>query len=283
MFIRALIIQSFRRWLLVTAFLVWLVPMPAKAAAKEMPRPWFLHLNGIGGERVCDHTLISGLTAGGFDADFHIFDWTEGETGIVALQRYDQHKIEARKAADLIIQQFTASPGTPIYLTGHSGGAAILTWAMELLPDEIKIESVAMFAPALSPQYDLTKALKHIKGKLYVFTSPHDFVVLSTGTKMFGTMDGVRCDAAGLKGFVQPKAADAEQYKKIVPQPYQRSWALRYGNVGSHICCLRPKFARDYVAKLLLTGKPPVDEDEAAAPTTRPAQAQAAEAKTALQ
>jgi len=66
MFIRALIIQSFRRWLLVTAFLVWLVPMPAKAAAKEMPRPWFLHLNGIGGERVCDHTLISGLTAGGF-------------------------------------------------------------------------------------------------------------------------------------------------------------------------------------------------------------------------
>ena len=44
---------------------------------------------------------------------------------------------EARKAADLIIEQFKASPGTPIYLTGHSGGAAILTWAIELLPDEI--------------------------------------------------------------------------------------------------------------------------------------------------
>src|SRR5438874_739504 len=278
MFIRALIIQSFRRWLLVTAFLVWLVPMPAKAAtAKETPRPWFLHLNGIGGERVCDHTLISGLTAGGFEADFHIFDWTEGDTGIVALQRHDQHVIEARKAADLIIEQFKASPGTPIYLTGHSGGAAILTWAIELLPDEIKIESVAMFAPALSPQYDLTKALKHVKGKLYVFSSPHDFVVLSTGTKMFGTMDGVRCEAAGFKGFVEPKSADAEEYKKLMPQPYQRSWALRYGHVGSHICGLRPKFARDYVAKLLLTGKPPVDDDDAAAtPTTRPVEVKAA-------
>jgi hypothetical protein len=275
---RMLIVRSVRRWFLISALLVWLVPMPAKAAAvKETPRPWFLHLNGIGGERVCDHTLVSGLTAGGFDADFHIFDWTEGETGIVALQRQATHPIEARKAADMIIEQFKASPGTPIYVTGHSGGAAILTWALEMLPDEIKVESACMFAPALSPQYDLTKALRHVKGKLYVFSSPHDFVVLSTGTKMFGTMDGVRCEAAGLKGFVEPKTADDEQYKKIVPQPYQRSWAFKYGNVGSHICALRPKFARDYVAKLLLTGKPPTDDDDAAAaPTTRPVEIKAA-------
>ena len=262
-----------------SALLVWIVPMPARAANnnKETPRPWFLHLNGIGGERVCDHTLLSGLGAGGFDADFHIYDWTEGDTGIVALQRHDIHPVEARKVADMIIQQFTANPTQPIYVTGHSGGAAILTWALELLPDEIKVESACMFAPALSPQYDLTKALKHVKSQLYVFSSPHDFVVLSTGTRMFGTMDGVRSDAAGLKGFVQPKTADAEQYKKIVPQPYQRSWALRYGNVGSHICALRPKFARDYVARLLLTGKPPVeDDDAAAAPTTRPVEVKAA-------
>jgi len=273
-----MIIRAVRRYFLISALLVCLVPMPARAANnKETPRPWFLHLNGIGGERVCDHTLLSGLGAGGFDADFHIYDWTEGDTGIVALQRHDIHPIEARKVADMIIQQFTANPTQPIYVTGHSGGAAILTWALELLPDEIKVESACMFAPALSPQYDLTKALKHVKGKLYVFSSPHDFVVLSTGTRMFGTMDGVRCDAAGLKGFIEPKTADADQYKKIVPQPYQRAWALRYGNVGSHICALRPKFARDYVARLLLIGKAPVDDDDAAAaPTTRPVETKAA-------
>ncbi|HEV8603819.1 MAG TPA: hypothetical protein VGQ99_00550 [Tepidisphaeraceae bacterium] len=262
---------------MVSALLVWLVPMPARAEEqKETRQPWFLHCNGIGGERVCDHTLLSGLTAGGFEADFHIYDWTEGETGIVALQRHDQHPIEARKVADLIIQAHAANPGTPIFLSCHSGGTAIITWALEILPDEVKVESIVMFAPALSPEYDLTKALRHVKNKLYVFSSPHDFVVLSTGTKMFGTMDGVRCEAAGLKGFVQPKSADAEQYRKIVPQPYQRSWAMRYGNVGSHICGMRTKFARDYVAKLLLTGKPPVDEDAAAGPTTRPVEAKAA-------
>src|SRR3954470_8475023 len=112
--IRAMIVRSIRRWLLMTALLVWLIPMPAKAAAKETQRPWLLHLNGIGGERVCDHTLLSGLTAGGFDADFHIYDWTEGETGIVALQRRATHPIEARKVADIIIKQFNESPGTPI-------------------------------------------------------------------------------------------------------------------------------------------------------------------------
>src|SRR5688572_13686718 len=277
MLIRSLIVRTVRRWFLISTLLVWLVPMPARAAgAKETARPWFLHLNGIGGERVCDHTLLSGLTAGGFDAQFQIYDWTEGDTGITALQRRDNHPVEARKVADLIIKQFHASPSTPIYVTGHSGGAAILTWALELLPDEIKVDSACFFAPALSPEYDLSKALRHVKNSVYVFSSPHDFVVLSTGTKMFGTMDGIRCDAAGLKGFVQPKSADADQYRKIVPQPYQRSWALRYGNVGSHICALRTKFAREYVARLLLTGKPPVDDDAAGAPTTRPVQVKAA-------
>ncbi len=277
MLIRTLIVRNVRRWFMVSALLVWLVPMPARAGEqKETRQPWFLHCNGIGGERVCDHTLLSGLTAGGFEADYHIYDWTEGETGIVALQRHDQHPIEARKVADLIIQEHAASPGTPIFLSCHSGGAAIMTWALELLPDEIKVESIVMFAPALSPEYDLTRALRHVKNKLYVFSSPHDFVVLSTGTKMFGTMDGVRCEAAGLKGFVQPKSADAEQYRKVVPQPYQRWWAMKFGNVGSHICGMRTRFARDYVAKLLLTGKPPADDDAAERPTTRPVEAKAA-------
>ena len=47
--IRTMIVRSIRRWLLMTALLVWLVPMPAKAAAKETQRPWLLNLNGIGG------------------------------------------------------------------------------------------------------------------------------------------------------------------------------------------------------------------------------------------
>jgi hypothetical protein len=277
MLIRFIAIQATRRWFIVSALLLFLFPLPTKAGENtQIILPWFLHLNGIGGERVVDHTLISGLRAGGFEADYQIYDWTGGDIGITALQQRERHPAEARKVADLIIKQYQAHPTTPVYLSCHSGGTAIMTWALELLPDDVKVESVFMFAPALSPQYDLSKALRHVKQKLYVFSSPHDFVVLGHGTRMFGTMDGVRCDAAGLNGFVQPKACDAEQYKKLVPQPYQRGWALRYGNVGSHICGMRTKFVRDYVAKILMTGQIPSDDDTAAKSTTRPVEVKAA-------
>jgi hypothetical protein len=124
-----------------------------------------------------------------------------------------------------------------------------------------------MFAPALSPDFDLSNALRHVVHKAYAFTSPYDMIVLSTGTKLFGTVDGVKCEAAGLNGFVCPRTADEEQYKKLCPQPYNKAWAIKYGNVGSHICSMRPKFAKDYVATLFLTGAPPPDAN----PTTQPA------------
>jgi hypothetical protein len=274
--IQTIVIRVVRRWFIVSALLLFLFPLPTRAGENTDTRqPWFLHLNGIGGERVVDHTLITGLRTAGFAADYQIYDWTGGETGITALQRRERHPEEARKVADLILKQFKAHPSTPIYLSCHSGGTAIVTWALELLPDDVKVEAVLMFAPALSPEYDLSKALRHVNKNVYVFSSPHDFVVLSHGTKIFGTMDGVRCDAAGLKGFVQPATGDETQYKKIIAQPYQRAWAMRYGNVGSHICGMRTRFVREYVSKILATGKIPVDEDSAASPATRPSEAKA--------
>src|SRR5215212_10862519 len=123
MLIRYLIIRAVRRYFILSALLLFLMPTWMKAGENtESRQPWFLHLNGIGGERVVDHTLISGLRAAGFDADYQIYDWTGGDIGIVALQKRDRHPIEARKVADLIIKQYTSDPKTPILLSCHSGG-----------------------------------------------------------------------------------------------------------------------------------------------------------------
>lgn len=231
--------------------------------------PWLLHLPGIGGERSCDHTLIAGLKEGGVEAECEIYDWTQGEIGIAALQGHEHHMDEAQKVADMLTKQFYANPQVPIYLTAHSAGAGIATWALERLPKEVKVEVVCMFAPALSPGYDLSKALAHVNKKAYVFASPYDYVVLGTGTKAFGTVDGVKCEAAGLNGFVKPENGDAEQYRKLSPQEYNAAWGVRYGNVGGHISCMRTKFAREYVAMLMRTGAPPANANKL--PTTQPA------------
>src|SRR6267142_6194458 len=110
MLIRGMLVRTVRRWFMVSALLVLLMPPLTRAGENtEIRQPFFLHLNGIGGERVVDHTLISGLRAAGFDAEYQIYDWTGGDIGITALQQHERHPIEARKVADLIIAQFKAS------------------------------------------------------------------------------------------------------------------------------------------------------------------------------
>jgi pimeloyl-ACP methyl ester carboxylesterase len=232
------------------------------------PKPFLLHINGIGGHRLCDQWLIQGLQQGGYSGEVQFYDWTGDQPGIEALQGRALHETQARKIADTLLQYRRNHPATPIYLTSHSGGCGLAVWALELLPDDFQVETVFMFAPALSPDYDLTKALRHVKTRLYAFSSPYDAVVLGAGTQFFGTIDGLKVEAAGLKGFVQPPAADAEQYKKLIPQPYQKEWLLKYGNAGSHICALRPKFAREYIAPMLLNGAQV--KQTAAAPATQP-------------
>jgi hypothetical protein len=219
---------------------------------------FLLHLPGIGGKRSIDRALVLGLARGGINADFDIYDWTGGEEkeGLPALANVQHHRDEADKIAKMIVDQATKHPDIPIVLTSHSGGCGLAVWALEQLPENVTIENLVMLQSALSPQYDLTKALKHVRGKLYVFSSLNDTIVLGTGTRMFGTIDRVQTDAAGRVGFKMPKTADPDEYAKLVAIPYQKAW-LRYDNIGDHIGPMNVLFARAIIAPLLITGHLP--------------------------
>ena len=80
--------------------------------------------------------------------------------------------------------------------------------------------------------------------------------VLGVGTKLFGTIDGVKTDAAGRVGFDQPPTADAQQYKKLVALPYDTSW-FKYGDAGDHIGGMRESFGKNILAPLILQGTLP--------------------------
>jgi pimeloyl-ACP methyl ester carboxylesterase len=231
--------------------------------AVEPSKPYLLHLPGIGGHRNIDDYLTSGLTRGGLDASIEIYDWTCNNPGLISLTALDRNHHEAQLIADHLTQLYRAHPDQRIILTSHSGGGGIAIWALEKLPDDVHVDTLVMLACALSPQYDLSKALTHVSGKVYVFVSPLD-PILGLGTRNFGTIDRVYTDAAGRVGFIMPSGADVQQYTKLVSIPYNAAW-MRWGNSGDHIGEMMRPFAQNIIGPLLITGNLPI-----VIPTTQP-------------
>jgi hypothetical protein len=107
---------------------------------------------------------------------------------------------------------------------------------------------------------------------MYAFTSNYD-VVLGPGTNTFGTIDGVKCDAAGKCGFVVPQDADKEIYNRLVQMPYDNKW-LREGNLGDHIGSMGWTFSQHVLAPLVVT-KIETARSIKASPALAPAKGQA--------
>lgn len=241
----------------------------ASAVTAEEPKRLLLHLNGIGGHRRIDDRMTQGLVEGGFKAEVIIEDWTGDDTGLVSLSKTALHEEYSTRVAKMIEERLRIEPELRITLTGHSAGAGIACWALEKLPDDVIVDDLLMIQPALSPGFDLSKALSRVRRKAYALTSVHDVIVLSAGTRMFGTVDRVKSDAAGLVGFAIPENADKQQYAKLVQLPYRSEW-MRYANIGDHIGPMSFRFARDVIAPMMLTGVVP---PPATQPSTRPSTA----------
>jgi hypothetical protein len=250
--------QRKKPWLIL---LLVLLCFATRAAAEK---PYLLHLPGVGGHLPIDDALIGGLRQGGLDAEVQIYDWTAGQPGMAALMNYQQNREQAAVIAELIQRVRRESPSRRIIITSHSGGAGLAAWALERLPDDVHVQSLLMLAPALSPEYDLTTALRHVTGRVYVFSSLND-TALGAGTRTFGTIDRVKSDSAGRAGFVRPQSADPSQYEKVVTHPYDPAW-LPLGHGGEHIGPMSRPFARRVLAPLLLT-----DELPKILPSTAPA------------
>lgn len=239
-----------------------------RLAAVHESHTYLLHLPGIAGARGMDRLMLSGLRDGGFTGEIETYDWTEHDPGLNALMAYQRNQTEAQKIADKLTKKFRADPTLHIVITSHSGGTGLAVWALEKLPPDVKVDRVLLLSSALSPQYDLTKALSHVRGKIYSFFSENDVLVLGAGTKLFGTIDGVRTESAGEVGFIMPPDADFQQYQKLVQKPYEKSW-MEYGNIGDHIGPMHRAFSMHILAPLVI--------GQSAAPTAKaenvPAQA----------
>ena len=169
-----------------------------------------------------------------------------------SLSQRERNIVEAEKVARLITRKYRAAPDRPLYLSCESGGAGIAIWALERLPDDVHVDAVVLVSPAVSTEYDLSPALRHVRHKMLVFPSRSDGLILGVGTAVFGTMDRRHKKSAGLDGFTRPESADVEQYAKLEQFPYRGKMLFRYGNSGGHAWAMYPHFASAWLAPRLI-------------------------------
>jgi len=243
-------------------------PVNVRTSPNHLPgleHTYLVHLPGIGGRTSLDINWVKGLQDGHVAGHAELYDWTRPNWWLWALRAYEHNRAESRMIADRIAARVHEDPQAKIILTAWSGGCQVAIWALEDLPDDVRLQSVVMVAPSMNPQYDMSRALSHIRGSLFAVTSPGDWFILGGGTLVFGVSDGSHTPGAGMVGFEIPESADQAEYKKLVQLAYAFKWA-QYGNLGGHGGAVGTAFARDVMAPLLKE-----DAKKANPPTTRPA------------
>jgi hypothetical protein len=218
-------------------------------------------IGGVGGLDLCGIALRYALGAERPDYAFHHFRWGQGFGRWFAdLSNVANRERKAELLAETVRRFHARLPGVPIFLVAKSGGAGVLTRALESL-EPGTVERAIMLAPALSPGYDLTAALRAVNRELVVFFSPLDLVVLGAGTRLFGTADRVRTASAGLCGFLEPRILKIADPQQTSASPYAKLRQVRWttkmvatGHLGGHIGPDSPVFLKRYVVPLLRTG-----------------------------
>lgn len=220
--------------------------------------------DGIGGFDLCVMGMRYASAWAGLRHRVQILDWGHGFCRwYIDLCDVANHKAQAAQVVATVMSYREAHPERPIFLVGKSGGTGIMVRALEDLPEN-SVEGVILVASALSPRYDLSKALRAVRGEMTSFWSPLDLVLLGAGTSIFKTIDRVRSPGAGMVGFHMPPGADAQQYAKL----RQVRWEPRMGwsgHLGGHLGPDNPRFLRTYVIPLLQAA---TEVDESARPVS---------------
>lgn len=227
--------------------------------AERMTRGYVYYFDGAGGGGAFSNWsggLKQGLLNAGYDGAGEIFDWNTGG-GVVADQEssVEYKRSKGAECAQKIRQYSNEHPGAPVNIVGLSAGTAVALFAIEALPSNCKVDNVFLCGASVSADYDLTRALQHVRNRLYVFTSEKD-AVLAFLVPMAGTADRKETDSAGLRGFQIPLRMSPEtraQYAKVVHIHWKPEFA-RYGDFGGHTDALKAPFVQHYMAPLLMEG-----------------------------
>ncbi len=201
-----------------------------------------------------------GLRRAGYQGHFEVFPWQtiSHATDQIFIAR---NRSKAQDLAEDIRRYRRLYPDAPIHVIALSAGTGVATFALEYLPESIDIETVIYLGCSMSSRYDMTRALRRIRGRLYVLHSTAD-EVLKNVVWYTGTVDRASSDAgiAGLEGFYTPGNLfpDTErQYLKLINVPY-RSEFESSGYGGGHTSATSTDFVQRYLAPAIMGDPTPL-------------------------
>jgi pimeloyl-ACP methyl ester carboxylesterase len=230
------------------------------AAPREKPGVVFL-VSGIGGLSPLAPAAKVALPLAGVEHELREFQWQHGKGRYLRdLQDSEYIMEKATELASEARRVHESEPNRRVYLVGHSAGTAVVIHAVEMLPPG-SVERVILLSSALSPNYDLTSALRATHGEIVSFYSQLDRMVLDWGTRQFGTADRFYVPAAGLSGFAIPANLDADgkiAYERLVQVPWTVDKALDFQG-GWHHSTTMPWFLARQVAVWLKDPALPAD------------------------
>ncbi len=229
---------------------------------ERLERGCIFYFDGAGGGTVKSN-YAAGVVAGFQDAGYpgagELMSWETGK-GLMADQNasVEYKRAKAKESAAAIQRYREEHPEAHIGKLGFSAGTAEVIFALECLPETSQVDHVVLLGASLSRDYDMTEALKRVKHKLHIITSPHDHM-LSIAMPLSGTADRKFHDpGAGIKGFVLPDNATEETKRlyaeKIVTIPYSDDFR-KDGDKGHHFDNVKEDFIRDHVAPLFMSDK----------------------------
>lgn len=203
-------------WVLAPLFFVgrWVDVGAAELDVPERePEGLALILTGIQGGSFLEQQMALGLADAGFAGRVTVIDWTTGWLHRMAnhMRNEERHEQAAKDCAARIQAFHENHPAAPIYLLGYSGGGAVALHVLELLParEQAIVDSVALLAPACSPNFPAAPLADRTRHGLWNYYSPWDRVILGLVTRVIGTTDGVHGRAAGCEGFPEETALAA--------------------------------------------------------------------------
>jgi pimeloyl-ACP methyl ester carboxylesterase len=194
------------------------------------------------------------LRDAGVRAEIRTYEWNRPLGFITNLVEYQENRDRASEIARQISDFRILHPRAPIDLIGYSGGGGMALMVVEALPVSVRLRHVILAQPAVSPDYDLTEALRRIDGRLVNFCSPYDVFLLGLGTTLIGTMDRQHVASAGKNGFNLPLVVAEPALAAHFEQQTWSPKALPTGHVGTHYGILLYQWNQQYVAPYLLPG-----------------------------